>query len=505
MKLILVLTHLALFITFNAQTISKPGLFTANTNQTNNSSIQANLKDINTTKKNSIQQDSGNNVNLKNIDQNMNKEISKKATKAELKETYNQFLAMENSPDDKAHMDEMMEKLAGITPGSEDSMIDRKNITQDPMTTPKTETKKDRELDVTNNPLPETYNNSVYNSSKQEPKANVESKTNPGMVSPIFNQPMPIQQQSFNPQPNPQLNITNNSSFSSPFNRNLGMGSFNPPDIEAGDPLMGSVGNEHIAGPTPDFSDMKNSFDNSMGETPASLDDNYGSNDHLNEGMHTAETQAMIDSMDQMNKQKMDEMDHKLALDDLANNATPGGQPGSLKHHRKKQSIASLLKDYPPELVQQFMPELKRKVMRKVHEMNERKRRNRQLRKIRNKIKRERRREKRRKLRLRKKHHHHHHNPRHHHHHHHHNRPHHYMNYQKSHRAIHFRPMTVKKHDKRRKQSAIKILKKFVHKHSRLRHWARNLQDLPEMEINDRNDIPQRNLEGSNPSNYFFI
>ena len=505
MKLILVLTHIALVVGLNADSTAKPALSNPGSMDSQNLLSQPNPTDVNPVQNNLTEPAAKPGLDLKKIDSKLNKEMGKKATKAELRETYNQFLAMENSPGGKANMDEMMEKLAGITPGSEDSMIDPKNVTKDPvMTVTPTQPKKDRELDVKNTNAPDTYNNSVYASTS---KTNAVDPNNPGMMSPIFNQP-PLEnnmpQQTFNPRPSPQLNLVNAPMNAYPYNRQLGMGSFSAPDIESGDPLMGSFGNEHITGPSSDMQDMKNSYDDSMSGTPASLDDSYGSNDHLNQGMHAAETQAMIDSMDQMNKQKMADMDHKMALEDLANNAEPGEEPGSLKKHRKKQSIASLLKDYPPELVQQFMPELKRRVMRKVHAIDERKRRNRKLRRIRNRIKREKRRERRRKLRLRRKHHHHH-NPRHHHHHHHYNAPHYNRNYQNHRNKIHFHPMTVKKHDKRSKHGAIKILKNFVHKHSRYRHWARNLQDLPEMEDNDRNEIHQRNLEGSNPSNYFLI
>ena len=234
---------------------------------------------------------------------------------------------------------------------------------------------------------------------------------------------------------------------------------------------------------------------------------NFGSSlgGGLDSGMHESETQALISRMDQNNHQSMADMDKKMAMADLEGGAIPGGVGPGHSHH-KKQSIASLLKDYPPELVHEFMPELKRRVMQKVHGMEHRKKRNRQLKHIQARIKKEQKREKKRELRMKR-------NKRHHHHHHHHNRPHHHhrphhRHHSRNHRKmrLNFRPMRTRKVKKRSHTSSLKILKNYVHKHTNYRHWARNLEEMPDVvTLEQKQKLPERMLTNSNPSNYFII
>ena len=145
-----------------------------------------------------------------------------------------------------------------------------------------------------------------------------------------------------------------------------------------------------------DMVNMQNSFDdmNSTGpgmETGGSLGD-------LDGGMHEQATNAIINRMDQTNQERMARLNQMFP------------EPGTLmpKTRKKKKShvisIKNMLKNYPPQLVSEFMPELKDKVMSKFDEMRRERKRNHQIRKLKKKLQRQKRREReRRRLRERRR------------------------------------------------------------------------------------------------------
>jgi hypothetical protein len=114
-------------------------------------------------------------------------------------------------------------------------------------------------------------------------------------------------------------------------------------------------------------------------------------------GLHADATKAMINRMDQTNQQNLAKLNSIL---------TPSYSMAPKPRKKKNShiiSIKKMLKNYPPELVSEFMPELKDKVMSKFNQLKKNDRENRKIRRLRRELERSRRREKRRKRRLKEK------------------------------------------------------------------------------------------------------
>ena len=280
------------------------------------------------------------------------------ANKDELRSSYNQMMSLEGDPTEKAKMDKMMEKLAGITLDSADS--NSKNASPTPET--KTElkssdkTEEDRKL-IANDPI------------RQMENANNEDRSLETTLPPT----------DFSPSPSP----------SDPGRKlNTGM-------------MDGAMGGD-IGGGEMDMASMKNSFDNLHSEAPGTgtLDMDSGSDsfEGMDSGMHSAATNAMINRFDQTNQERMAKLNHMFPqVTDVVS-----------KHPKKKAhviSIKKMLKNYPPGLVDEFMPELKEKVMHKFNQMRKTKNENRRIRRLKKKLLRQKKRERqRRKLRIKRKH-----------------------------------------------------------------------------------------------------
>lgn len=212
-----------------------------------------------------------------------------------------------------------------------------------------------------------------------------------------------------------------------------------------------------------DMANMKSSFDDLHSEAPGSggldMDTGADSFNDIDSGLHENATKSLINRMDQTNQERMEKL----------NSMFPPPSKLMPKFHKKKKShvisIKKMLKNYPPGLVDEFMPELKEKVMHKFNEMRKNDRMNRRIRKLKRKLENEKRRRlKRRKLREKRRrkalarrrrrrlHHHHHHHP-------HHLR-----------RKHHFRPHFSMKAKNNRFHS-IGVINNFMHhRHNHLNH-----------------------------------
>lgn len=282
-----------------------------------------------------------------------------KATKQDLQDSYNQMMELENSPEEKAKMDQMMEQLAGITSGSGDSLATSNDVTGDTA---------DAKMEQVSTPEPST---TLKDSSEQKDARKLEI-SDPTLGVPSPNADLMMKASESNPDAGRKLNI--------------GMSSGGA-NLDA--PKMDSGFNK-------DMVNMQNSFDdmNSTGpgmETGGSLGD-------LDGGMHEQATNAIINRMDQTNQERMAKLNQMFP------------EPGTLmpKTRKKKKShvisIKNMLKNYPPQLVSEFMPELKDKVMSKFDEMRRERKRNHQIRKLKKKLQRQKRREReRRRLRERRR------------------------------------------------------------------------------------------------------
>jgi len=356
-----------------------------------------------------------------------------KATKAELQDSYNQLMELENSPEEKAKMDQMMEKLAGITSDSTDSHA-----------TPY--------KDVASKPVA---------SSESTPKLKDDADSKEARKLEVSDPTLGV------PSPNASLLMNNDDTMSSgtgdldvkdSFNGGMQMGDDIAKDSGRKLNIGGMGGVNDLGAPAMDSGfnhdmvNMQNSFDNVNSMEPGQ--DSIGSGGNLNDmdsGMHQQETNAIINRMDQTNEDRMAKLNSMFP--------DPNQFRPRLKKKKKSHviSIKNMLKNYPSQLVDQFMPELKEKVMGKFNAMRrERKEKNRirrLKRELENQKKRERRRrklrQKRRRRALERK------RRRRHHHHHHHRRSIEHRRKWKPHFSM---------HDLHKKQfHSINVMNKFMH------------------------------------------
>lgn len=318
---------------------------------------------------------------------------SRVATKADLRQSYNQLMAFENSPSEKAKMDRMMEKLAGIKVGSTDSLATTEDVTSEsskPEIKTQKEEKDDRKL-VGNDPIAQ------MNSEMGQDDA-----------------PLPADLQGSGPMPPMDENMPPMDENLPPMDSGAGHGR----KLNFGNMMDSNLGSDSNM----EMANMKSSFDNLHSVAPGTgdLDLDSGS-DSLNDiggGMHQDATNAMINRMDQTNQQRMEQLNSMFPPPSKL-------MPGA---HKKKKShvisIKKMLKNYPPGLVDEFMPELKEKVMHKFNQMRSNDRMTRRIRRLRRKLQKQKQRErrrrklrqrrKRRELRRRRQRRHHHHHHRHH-------------------------------------------------------------------------------------------
>lgn len=333
------------------------------------------------------------------------------------------MMALENSPEEKAKMDLMMEKLAGITVGSTDSLATTENVTDSqkkPEIKSVNKEKDDRKL-VGNDPIVQ-----MNNDLGSDPEPNPLDMQDSGQMPPM------------------------SGDYSSPGkdrSRNLNFGSM----------MDGNMGSSDM-----EMANMKSSFDDLHSVPPGTggldLDTGSDSLGSIDSGLHETATKAMINRMDQTNEERMQQL----------NSMFPPPSKMMPSFHKKKKShvisIKKMLKNYPPGLVDEFMPELKHKVMHKFDQMRRDERMNRKIRKLKRKLNQEKRRDrKRRKLREKRRrralarrrrrrlHHHHHHNrlrPKH-----------------------HFRPHFSMRSKMKHQYHSIGVINNFMHRrHNHLHH-----------------------------------
>jgi hypothetical protein len=376
------------------------------------------------------------------------------ATQQDLQDSYNQFMSLESSPEEKAKMDQMMEKLAGIDVGSSDST-----------------TLKDK-------PKPEQKEPEI-----KEAKPSDDDRKLVGNDS-IMQMSNEMNQDNLSTEPATISDMKDDFSSEPSLNDNKGDRKLN-------------VGMTDMStGINTDMADMKNSFDdmNSMGRETSQLDDSM---DGIDSGLHANATKAIINRMDETNQQRLSKL----------NAMFPPPSKLMPKKRKKKNSevidIKKMLKNYPPGLVDEFMPELKEKVMHKFNEMKRSEKQNRRIRKLKRKLelsrKKQRRRrklrEKRRKQMLRRRR-----NKR--------RREH----QRRRRRALHhFKPhFRIKRNSKRKQFHSLKVINKFMHhRHNHLNHLhhlrERRLEDDASKNTSNSTEDPFENIEmgSTNSSNNF--
>jgi hypothetical protein len=247
------------------------------------------------------------------------------------------------------------------------------------------------------------------------------------------------------------------------------------------------MGSDMETGMNTDMANMRNSFDNmnSMGPDTGDLNMDSGSDtmSDLDSGMHESATKAIINRMDRTNQERLQKL----------NSMFPVTSSQMMPKQRKKKNknvidIKKMLKNYPPELVNEFMPELQKKVMHKFNEMRKSSREKRRIRKLRRELekskKRARRRRKlreqrRRKMMTRRR------RRRHHHHH--------------KRKLHHFKPhFSIKKDSRRHQFHSISVVNKFMHRRrnhlNHLHHRERRLTDESPNNSNTSDD-PYLDLE----------
>ena len=353
-----------------------------------------------------------------NSDSSLKNSPTRVSTKQDLRDSYNQFMSLENSPDEKAKMDQMMEKLAGIKVGSSDSLASASEITSD----------KPQKTQIKTEPKTEDDRKLVGDDSILQMSQDMSD----GLDDPAISQTGTMKN---------DLSPQTQDAFK---DRKLAFGG----------------GSDMDTGMSTDMADMKNSFDNvnSMGPGEGELDLGSGSDNFsdLDSGMHENATKAIINRMDQNNQESLQKLNSML---------TPS--PGMMSKPRKKKnrniiSIKKMLKNYPPELVNEFMPELKEKVMHKFNEMRRNSKEERKIRRLKRELekskerarkrrklreKRRRRMLRRRRRRRKRKHHH-------------------------KRKMHHFRPhFSIKKDSRKHQFHTIRVINKFMHKrHNHLNH-----------------------------------
>jgi hypothetical protein len=363
----------------------------------------------------------------------------KKASPDDLKSSYDQMMQLESSPEEKKNMDKMMEKLSGITASDQDSMLK-----SDPEVPEKTQS----DLSSVENLSDQSVDLQKSSSPTQDRKLDMDLTEGDSFAG----------KETIDDTPDPTL-----------------MESSQLPDLDMG----GSSGGSALAG-------MKDEYDKMSGAMPGneglgmSVGADSSFDDSLNSGIHQQNTQAMIDRMDEANKENMAKVTQVL---DNANSSFDN--PKKVVHKKKKahrESISQMLKGYPPELVHEFMPVLKEKMKKKMMHLQKEKEEKRRIRKLKEKIKREKRREHRRKKRERmrklrekrrrewRKHHHHHH-------------PH--------HQKIHLNHRLIMKKKRQRELHSLSVIKHFIHRHLRTFPHSRFLKDIEE----DNRNIQSRILE----------
>ena len=371
---------------------------------------------------------------LLNSDKTLETSPTKVASKEDLRNSYNQMMSLESNPEERSKMDKMMEKLAGITVDS-DTSTDLK-----PTVEKKTELKTskgsedDRKL-VSDDPIMQMNKNS-----NEDRNLNV-TPTTDDSVSP---------------------DMGSSGSFGEDF-QNIPSNSESGRKLNTGGLMDTGMGG---SGVNMDFANMKNSYDNLHSEAPGTgeLDMDTGSDDFngIDSGMHQSATNAMINRFDQTNQQRMAKLN--TMFPPIASSLP------SKKRHRKSKiiNIKNMLKNYPPGLVDEFMPELKDKVMKKFNSMRKRKNEDRKIRRLKRQLHREKQREiKRRKLKqrrrramikkrqrrkLRQRHHH-----KHHHH---------------SHFKPHFSMKAKKKQRMNHQYHTLKVVNNFMHNRGNQLHHA---------------------------------
>jgi hypothetical protein len=279
------------------------------------------------------------------------------STQEDLKNSYNQFMSMENSPEEKAKMDKMMANLVGIDVGSSDSSS--------------TPTKKKQ--------IKRKKKKAKH---KDEDRKLVGDDTHPHINEFVSN---------------PDL-----GNMKDDFAADNTMPSTMPKDGRKLNFNGGMEGNmEGDMGMNTDLANMKNSFDNmnSMAPGTEELDMDTGSDTigGLDSGLHADATKAIINRMDETNQERMQKL----------NSMFPPPSKLMAEPRKKKNShiisIKKMLKGYPSELVRKFMPELKDRVMHKFNELKKARKEKSRIRRLKKKLMRTRRREKRRRRKLREK------------------------------------------------------------------------------------------------------
>ena len=382
------------------------------------------------------------------------------STKDDLRTSYNQMMALENSPDEKAKMDKLMEELAGIKAGSDDSLATSKNITEIEET-PIIKDKKDKDARKLEISEPGSEMNAL--SANLGPEEDPIPTFAPGLDGPSdLDDTLPEKAsddvtKGANSEKGRKLNVD--------FSNNMSDG-MNSPNM--------------------DMVNMQNSFDDTHSMGPGSGSMGTDNLNDLDTGMHQQATSAMINRMDQTTQENFNRL----------NSMFP--PPSKLMPRKKKKKsnvidIRKMLKKYPPQLVDQFMPELKDRVMKKFENLRKTEKQNKRIRKLKLELEKEKKREKRRRqLRQRRRrralerrrHHHHHH-------HHHHFRPKH-----------HFKPHFSLKNLHKKQFHSISVVNRFMHRRPNQLH---RLHHLKERMLADKTDAEHDSSEFTTNSEDSFM